>query len=81
MFKKLINISCIQATLLTSKREAREISFVDNVKLVLHYSICTSCKRFALQSKFIGVNAQNAADFSEEKLSIQKKIIIKELMQ
>jgi hypothetical protein len=81
MLKKLMNITCLQATLLTSKKEAGQNSFMENVKLALHHSICTGCKRFALQSKFITDNAKNSADFNEEKLSPQKKIIIKDLMK
>jgi hypothetical protein len=81
MLKKLMNITCLQATLLTSKKEARQTSFMENIKLTIHYSICQGCKRFAEQSKFIGKNARNSAEFNEEKLSPQKKIIIKELIQ
>ena len=81
MFKKLMNITCLQATLLTSKKEAKQTSFVENIKLAMHYSICTGCKRFGLQSKFISENAKNAADYRDEQLPQQKKIIIKELMK
>ena len=81
MLKKLMNITCLQATLLTSKKEAHQTSFLENIKLALHQSICTGCKRFAMQSKFIADNAKNAADFNEKKLSQQKKIIIKKLMK
>lgn len=81
MLKKLMNITCLQATLLNSKKEAEQTSFMENIKLALHHSICTGCKIFALQSKFIANNAKNAADFNAAKLSPQKKIVIKELMQ
>ena len=76
-----MNITCIQATLLTSKKEERQTSFMENIKLVLHFSICAGCKRFAAQSKFISENAKNAENFNDEKLSLQKKIAIKQLMQ
>ena len=81
MLQRLMNITCFQATLLTSRKEANQTSFVENIKLAFHQSICKGCKRFAIQSKFIADNAKNAADFSEAKLSAQKKIIIKELMK
>ncbi len=81
MLKKLMNITCLQATLLSSKKEAGQTSFMENIKLTLHYSICTGCKRFAKQSKFISENARNSADFNDDKLSPQRKIIIKQLME
>ena len=81
MIKKLMNITCQQATFLTSKKEARQISVVENIKLALHFSICEGCKSFASQTKFIGMNAKHAGSFTEAKLSLQKKMIIKELMQ
>ena len=76
-----MNITCIQATLLTSKKEERQTSFMENIKLALHFSICAGCKRFAAHSKFISENAKNAESFSDEKLPLQKKIAIKQLMQ
>lgn len=81
MLKKLMNITCHQATLLTSKKEAGQTTFIENIKLNIHFSICNGCKRFAKQSQFIADNAKNAADFNTETLSQQKKIIIKEMMQ
>ncbi len=76
-----MNITCLQATLLSSKKEAGQTSFIENIKLTLHHSICSGCKRFAIQTKFITDNAKNTGDFSNEKLSPQKKIVIKDLMQ
>ena len=76
-----MNITCVQATLLTSKKEEGQTSFMENIKLVLHFSICAGCKKFAAHSKFISENAKNAEDFSDEKLSLQKKIVIMQLMQ
>ena len=76
-----MNITCLQATLLTSKKEAGQTTFLENIKLNIHFSICSGCKSFAKQSQFIADNAKNAADFKNDTLSKQKKIIIKEMMQ
>ena len=81
MLKKLMNITCHQATFLTSKKEEGQTSYMENIKLALHFSICAGCKRFAAHSKFISENAKNAEDFNDEKLSLQKKIAIEQLMQ
>ena len=81
MLKKIMNISCLQATFLSSKKEAGQTTFVENIKLSLHFSICTGCKMFASQSKIISKNAKNASEFSEETLSLEKKKSIKELMK
>ena len=80
MLKKLMNLTCFQATFLTSKKEAKQTSILENIKLILHQSICSGCKRFAAQSKIIGDNAKNATDFDEAKLSDKQKVIIKELL-
>lgn len=76
-----MNITCLQATLLTSKREEGQTSFLENIKLAIHFSICNGCKSFSKQTKFITKNAKAAARFNNEKLSPEKKIIIKELMK
>ena len=76
-----MNITCLQATLLISKKEAGQTSVLENIKLAIHFSICNGCKSFSKQTRFITTNAKNAAKFNNEKLSPEKKTIIKELLK
>jgi hypothetical protein len=70
----------MQATLLTCKKESEKITFLQSIKLKMHYSICTGCKNFAAQSTFICNNAKYAAEYSDAVLAPQKKQEIKEKM-
>lgn len=76
-----MNITCLQATLLTSKKEEGQTSLLENIKLSIHFSICNGCKSFAKQTRFITRNASDAAKHTNERLSPERKIIIKKLMK
>lgn len=60
-------ISCREATLAIIKKEERKISFSERIKLALHLMICSFCKFFEKQNKFLSVNIKNIS--SEEPLS------------
>ena len=80
MFKKIMNISCTQATLLACKKETNKITLKETLQLKLHNTICSGCKNFAAQYSFIGQNAKNAAQYNTDVLSPKKKQAIKEMM-
>ena len=80
MFKKLMSITCEQATFLASKKEEHKTGFIENMQLKIHHSICDGCKLFAQQSGYIGDNAKRAAEFSDENLPEEKIEKIKKIL-
>lgn len=52
-------ISCKEATYLTSKLEEGKLSFSEKVKLKLHFALCSVCKIFSLQNKYIAKHAKH----------------------
>ncbi len=81
MLKKIFELSCKQATFLASKKEAGKTSFFENLKLKLHYKICTGCKLFDEQTTLIGKNAKHTHKYTDSEMSAEKKQKIKELME
>ena len=55
-----LNISCKKATLLVSKKEENKLSWLEGIKLRAHLTICSICRRFEIQSKWIGHHAHHA---------------------
>ncbi len=49
--KPKINITCQQATYLSSKKEEGKLSFVLRLQLYLHLFSCPPCRKFFAQSK------------------------------
>ena len=80
MLKKLLNISCHKATYLTSKKEAGETTRMENLKLKIHFGICSGCKRFAAQTHFFCKHAKDGHKHNDLILSEDKKDKIKSLL-
>ncbi len=59
VMKKLLNITCKEATLLLCKKEQNALSFFEMIKLRLHMGICSMCRLFEKQSLFIKINAKH----------------------
>lgn len=57
------NISCKEATYLVSKREEGKLTIRERLKLYFHFRICSFCKLFARQSKYMG---QQTAKLEEQ---------------
>jgi hypothetical protein len=81
MLKKILNISCKRASYLASKKEAGTASFLDKLKLKLHYKICSGCRRFAEQTTFIGKKAKQTHNHESAALSKEKKDNLKNLLK
>lgn len=47
-------LSCREATYLTAKKEEGKLPFLTNMKLSMHTSMCSLCKRFKKQTSQIG---------------------------
>ncbi|MFP5042514.1 hypothetical protein [Parasediminibacterium sp. JCM 36343] len=73
----VVNISCKKATFLISKKEEKgKITLWERFTLRMHLSICSLCKRFELQTGFIGRNAKH--NHADEKLpqGVKTRIIV-----
>lgn len=73
-----MNLSCIKATELIEKKELFGLSFVENLKLKVHLSMCSSCKEYGKQSHMIDEalkrNSNPEIKFTEvEKLEMIRK--------
>jgi hypothetical protein len=57
--KTTLMINCKEATLLIEKKQEKQISVLDRIKLLLHLMICELCRRFQKQSKLISDSASH----------------------
>ena len=51
------NISCKKATYLVSKKEEGKLSWIEKIQLRGHLTICSLCRKFELQTGWIGKHA------------------------
>ncbi|MDZ4070196.1 MAG: hypothetical protein U1C70_00105 [Sediminibacterium sp.] len=76
----LFIISCKKATYLVSKKEEGKLNWIESIQLRSHMAICSLCRLFEQQSKFISKQAKHLhgeASLSED----QKKKIEQALHQ
>ena len=71
---KYFMVNCKEATYLMAKKEEGRLSFMERLKLSMHTSICSFCKKFEWQatkieaeSKYIHAE-QHLPDFTKEKI-------------
>lgn len=55
-------ISCKEATYLISKKEEGKLTLAERLKLSVHLAICSICRAFEKQSKFIAHHASHIED-------------------
>ena len=55
-----LNISCKKATYLISKKEEDKLSWWEKMQLRGHLTICSLCKKFEIQTGWIGKHAHHA---------------------
>lgn len=60
--KNLFMYTCKEATYLISKKEEGKLTFIQNVKLRMHISMCKFCKLFEKQNKYIIDNIRKLND-------------------
>jgi anti-sigma factor ChrR (cupin superfamily) len=56
---KYLMINCREATFLMAKREEGKLSFVGRMKLSIHTSMCSLCKKFEKQASRIGKESKH----------------------
>ncbi len=81
ILKRLVHITCKKATYLISKHEEQKITLIEWMRLKFHLAICSFCKQFQKQTRFIGEHAHNAQEFHSLKLTDYQKESIKQLLK
>ena len=76
---KFLMLSCKEATYLVSKKEESKLTWLENVKLRSHLSICSLCKKFEQQTGFIILNIKHT--YENRVLSNEVKEKIKSLLK
>lgn len=56
---KYLMINCRKATYLMAKKEEGKLSFVGRMKLSIHTSMCSLCKKFEKQTSLIGKESKH----------------------
>jgi hypothetical protein len=59
-----LNISCKKATYLISKKEENRLSWFEKIKLRGHLTICSLCRKFEIQTGFIGRMAKHTHELT-----------------
>jgi len=63
--------NCKEATLQMAKKEEGKLSFMEKMKLFLHTSMCSFCKKFEKQTNQIARESKHI--HAEEKMSVTAK--------
>ena len=74
-------ISCKKATYLVSKKEEKRLSWIERWQLRAHLAICSLCRKFEEQSRFIGINAKQLHEHIQATLSPETKEKIKAVLK
>jgi anti-sigma factor ChrR (cupin superfamily) len=56
---KYLMISCREATYLMAKKEEGKLSFAGRIKLSIHTSMCSMCRKFEKQTSQIGKESRH----------------------
>jgi predicted anti-sigma-YlaC factor YlaD len=67
----LFTISCKKATYLVSKKEEGKLNWIESIQLRTHMTICSLCRLFEQQSRFITKHAKHM--HSDETLTEDQK--------
>ena len=62
---RYLMISCKDATMLTAKNEEGKLSFGERMKLGMHTSMCSLCKKFEKQAHTIAIESKEVMDDAE----------------
>ncbi len=74
-------ISCKKATYLVSKKEEKKLSWIERWQLRAHLAMCSLCRKFEMQSGFIGRNAKHLHEHLHATLSPEAKEKIKAVLK
>lgn len=76
---KYLMINCKEATFLMAKKEDGKLSFAEKVKLSVHTSMCSFCKKFERQTSEIGKESRHV--HAEDHLPFSAKERIERILE
>lgn len=76
---KYLMINCKEATFLMAKKEEGKLSFIGKMKLSIHTSMCSLCKKFEKQTTRIGKESKHI--HAEDNLPIFTKERIERMIE
>ncbi|MBN8718414.1 MAG: hypothetical protein J0H85_03155 [Sediminibacterium magnilacihabitans] len=71
---KYLMVNCKEATFLMAKKEEGKLTFIEKMKLSMHTSMCSFCKKFEKQTSKIGIESKhvhaedNLSGFTKERI-------------
>lgn len=68
---KYLMVNCKEATLLMAKKEEGKLSLMEKMKLSMHTSMCSFCRKFEKQTTQIAKESKHV--HAEEKMSVAAK--------
>lgn len=78
LLMRYLMVNCKEATFLMARKEEGRLGFIEKMKLSMHTSMCTLCRKFEQQTSSIGSESRHVrADdcLSPESKSRMKNII------
>ena len=76
---KYLMINCREATLLMAKKEEGKLSFMESLKLSMHTSMCSLCKKFEKQTTKIAKESRHV--HAEDNLPAYSKDKIEKMFE
>lgn len=76
---KYLMINCKEATFLMAKKEEGKMSLTERMKLSMHTSMCSLCKKFEKQTSEIGKECKHV--LAEDDLSVFTKEKISRMLE
>ncbi len=70
---KRLLLTCKKATYLISLKEENKLSFRQSMQLRAHLTVCSFCKLFQKQTRFIVHNAKLSNEHIHAELSVESK--------
>lgn len=76
---KYLMVNCKEATFLMAKKEEGRLTFIEKMKLSMHTSMCSFCKKFEKQTSKIGIESRHV--HAEDNLPVYTKDRIKKMIE
>jgi hypothetical protein len=76
---KYLMINCKEATFLMAKKEEGKLSFAERMKLSVHTSMCSLCRKFEKQTSRIGKESRHV--HAEDNLPVYSKDKIEKMFE
>lgn len=76
---KYLMVNCKEATFLMAKKEEGKLSFMESIKLSMHTSMCSFCRKFEKQTSTIAIESKHV--HAEDNLPVFAKERIEKMFE